>query len=164
MAAAKELDICLANMGIVVDASNQMDMTKAFMGMHEFTSMFEQAVVVAAKTTYEISLGPWFDNIMHVVPDGCAELGEKRGKYEDEAVAWCINCLCTCDNKPALVLSGDGKLVEGDDHIIRAVEAHLQADLPLIVLAKDGTCSGNYDKLQVMYPELLRVIRCVIPE
>ena len=163
MEAAKELNICLATTGIVVDASNQMAMTKSLMIMREFTSMFEQAVIVAAQTTYATGLGAAFDHFKHLVPDGCVELGEKQGKYEDEAVAAFIGEL-TRAYKSALVLSGDGKIVPGDDDIFRAVEAHLQAGLPLIILAKDGTCSGHYDALQVMYPELLRVIRCVIPE
>ena len=161
--AARQLNVSLKHTGIVVDASNQMAMTLAFMGMREFTSMFEHAVVVAAQTTYATSLGKRFDNIMCVVPDGCAVQGEKRGVNEDPIVARWINEL-TRLGKSALVLSGDGKMLPGDDDIYQGVLTHLQAGLPLIILAKDGTCSGNYDALQEMYPDLLRVIRCVIPE
>ena len=163
MEAAKELNICLATTGIVVDASNQMAMTQSLMKMPQFRSMFGQTVVVAAETTYVNGLGAAFNDFMHIVPDGRADLGEKRGKNEDAAVAMFIDEL-TRLGKSALVLSGDGKVVEDDDKIIRAVEAHLQAGLPLIILAKDGTCSGNYDALQEMYPDLLQVIRCFIPE
>jgi hypothetical protein len=154
------MNIVLENATVIGDLANQLWVVD-LLAMTEFRSLFKiQPVLVAACTTVMKNVPAICAGMLDIVRNGNPYRGERMGVEEDRKIA---EHIATCRGDLVL-FCGDGKTTPGDDDIYRAVEAHLAAGLNVIIVAKDDTCSGNYDALQRLYRNSLQIIRCVIPK
>lgn len=154
------MKIVLTHATVIVDLANQPWVVD-LMAMSEFRTMFTNPPVIVAACTTVMNIVPAIcAGMLDIVRNGNLYRGERMGVEEDRKIAEHI-AKCHGD---LVLFCGDGKTTPGDDDIYRAVEAHLAAGFKVILVAREGTCSGNYDALQALYPGLLQVVRCVIPQ
>lgn len=152
------MEIVLTRATVIVDLANQPWVVD-LMAMSEFRTMFTNPPVIVAACTTVMNIVPAIcASMLDIVRNGNVYRGERMGVEEDRKIAEHI-AKCRGD---LVLFCGDGKTTPGDDDIYRAVEAHLAAGFKVILVAREGTCSGNYDALQ--YHGLLRVVRWIIPQ
>jgi hypothetical protein len=159
--AVDDLHMRVCDATLIADVSNQRWFVQ-FITFCNFTPQFTiLPQLIASRTTIMEVVPAIFAHMVHIVRDGIRMHDERLGVDEDPVVAARI---MACDG-PIVLACGDGKDDEGEDGVIfRAVRAHLEAGHKMIIMAKTGTCSGNYKRLQEKFPALLRVVDRPIPE
>ena len=160
-AAIADLAMDMSTATLIVDLSNQRWFGD-YMSFSNVTTKFTiPPIIIAARATILEIVPSRFVSMVHMVRDGNSLHNERRGIEEDPVVAESIT-MCT---GPIVFVCGDGKVDEGEDGVIfRAVRAHLEAGHMMVIMARTGTCSGNYKRLQTVFPDLLRVVDHLIPE
>ena len=160
-AAIADLAMDMSTATLIVDLSNQRWFGD-YMSFSNVTTKFTiPPIIIAARATILEVVPSRFVSMVHMVRDGNSLHNERRGIEEDPVVAESIT-MCT---GPIVFVCGDGKVDEGEDGVIfRAVRAHLEAGHMMVIMARTGTCSGNYKRLQTVFPDLLRVVDHLIPE
>ena len=95
------------------------------------------------QTVYDIGL---------VVPDGPLS---QIGAHEDPVIARCLEVL----SDPVVLVSGDGKMNPGENHIYDAVCKRIQRRLITFVVARKGSISKELKILQTCFPGLLHIVK-----
>ena len=159
--AVDDLRIRVCDATLIADVSNQRWFVQ-FIAFCNFTTRFTIIPqLIASRTTIMEVVPAIFAHMVHIVRDGIRTRDERLGVDEDQVVA---DRIMACSG-PIVLACGDGKADEGEDGVIfRAVRAHLEAGRKMVIMAKTGTCSGNYKRLQEEFPALLRVVDRLIPE
>lgn len=158
--AVSDLRMQVCDATLIADVSNQKWFVQ-FITFCNFAARFTIVPqLIASRTTIMNVVPAIYQHMVHMVRDGLRTRGERQGVEEDPEVAARI---MACSG-PIVLACGDGKNDKGKNGVIfRAVRSHLEAGRVMIIMAKKGTCSGNYTELEKEFP-LLRVVDLLVPE
>jgi hypothetical protein len=148
--AIKGLSLNLNQVSFVVDHSNQTWFIKL---VAIFKDVYpDMHITLVVSHSGSLTIKGTFDDIRLVVPDGqLSQIGE----HEDPLIAQCLEVI----HGPVVLVSGDGKMKPGHNHIYDAVCKRIQRGLITFILARKGSISKELKVLEGVFPGLLNIVK-----
>ena len=148
--AIKGQSLNLNQVSFVVDHSNQTWFIKL---VAIFKDVYpDMHITLVVSHSGSLTIKGTYDDIRLVVPDGQPS---QIGEHEDPLIAQCLEVI----HGPVVLVSGDGKMKPGQNHIYDAVCKRIQRGLITFIVARKGSLSKELKILQIGFPGLLNIVK-----